>query len=325
MKRRTPRCFRASRRHVLTERLSRGPAAYAVGITAARLLHTHYPDFFAAHVADRRLTPQTMLGAAQAFFGFLTREIEIYEPFMMEYGRLYGDPRALLDYAADSDGAALDILADELCNLIDCPMITVYGLVGGLFCVEAEVDDIAWNVLVLGLCQIAEGTAWTIPDVIAFISENEEVPAVLETLPRLPARTPMGRLCVALDVAWQPTDLWPPLGSLMRFVFAQTGNEFADYATEEIMDMYESGNAITSLFDLDLGMVAEEQRIAREWRRMYNALNDLVRDRPDLLTTIATAILAVAQTLQESPDGTTDIPLDTMPPLAAPSPAAVPA
>lgn len=272
-----------------------------IGLQAAGHLRSLFPDFYTAHVAQRLTTPRALLGVVQAFFSLAQQKVELL--LSDELDTDVQHPCAVLDPGDDVDDAwAMCLLAQSAGHDVHEIWPVVYGL-------DLDHEELfsfgAVPPLVAVLCWIlAAETSWALP----FCSIDELIPVVqrqlyqcridpailrrLGTLPRLPPDMPMEQLCDALDT--QPPVQGCALGTIFRFCFHATGNQFADLSYNVVTQMATS-NLDWRSEDLDL--IGAQQRAARTIAAQYEQLNDAALRSVAVVEAIVERIVASAAPL----------------------------
>lgn len=241
----------------------------AIGAYGAELLRRLFPAFYTAHVAQRRMTPQALLGVTQAFVSLAQQHLVDLDEMFQEFS--IGDPLRVLEMdGIHSDMDALNILITQARNYLYCPPLTVYGL-------ELEAlhghDD---HLLAMGLWIVLSATAWgTNTDVEGDLHEllPAEQADQVAALPRLGSDVDLDALCAALEQHPEAQEL--RLAELLRYVSQQTQNPLADYTMDEVDEGYYRGYSplgITWSADL-LHVRALQQRAAA----LYHHYLDLTR------------------------------------------------
>ena len=206
--------------------------AWVHGLYAAELLKTHFPTHYADHVAAQRTTPQVLLSCAEAFL-YLANDTLVQLDMgdeVLSIGETH--PEALFRARSVSVPEALDRLGDELAAALRWPMPWYWGM-----CREALLDDRADQyVLAKGILAIMHATTWhwELPDGWWLEVLPPAWADTIARVPRLPADTDVDALLACLDriVLWDT----PNLGLVVRYIHSMTGNPYADYAYDDVVE-----------------------------------------------------------------------------------------
>lgn len=314
---------RSRRRCVIKQGVAKPPVAeperllaFRNGLWAAELLKRHFPAFYQDHVAQQQVTLQFLAGVTTSFLIQANQHIFAVDEGWCDIS-LYGDPlSALSSSEGDHDSNVIGFLCDEVSNLLLHPFPVFWGLPRDW---EALFNNFGYanhNMLVLTTWHLVGDTNWrnhegdVDDDPNVSDGFNERVLDEVMNLPRLPASTKMDRLCDYLDT--QEIQLTPEispithLGSILRYCLHMTGNGFADYDADIIMEDF--GGQIDFDWwssDDDLAVNRAAQQAAEVIYRRFSALDDVLRENLLMIRPLATAVLAAAAHLEANPEPTT--------------------
>lgn len=272
-------------------------SGWGVGLITARYLRSYFPDFWAAHVAQKPLTTSRLLGVVHAFLELGAANllaIDTGHACSLRLGVPADEIHELVDGYRD-EGGILWELTYNLWHWIYQPPVEVYGL-------DMDVLRVEWgggrHHLTLALLWMLRQTTWQ-----QLGLSRSELLAVrggrrIAALPNLHPDVPMDALADALDWCWPldgiDLDSWT-LGGLVRLVCSQTHNEFADVSSAEANE--DMAWWCEGIYDEPhrLFYEREKQRGARQLRAAYDALDRRVSREPQLLEIIARSIVQAAE------------------------------
>ena len=286
-------------------------SGYQVGLLTARLMATHYADFYQEHVAQQAITPGGLFGVAEAFLSLVNQVLPLQE-WAGELA-LHDDPlRALHEY--DATAGNLDHLAtlDNSAWYLDQPHIEMYGL--GVELVRCEERDGDPALLDVALWHLLRHTGWGLAfDIEALLKEGirefwdvDAAELVLGLVP-LPAETPMDWFRKEVRIDKQP---WTDRsGEVVAYAVAQCNNGLANVTNGEI-DLIYGGR--TDLSWDDLPSLIEQAADASTIQHAYWAWQQAVSADPHrLLPLIVKQLHAAArratQRVQAQPKALIDI------------------
>lgn len=269
---------------LLVERAS----PYLIGLTAVKALAKIFPDFFAQHVAQQRLTPGVLYGCSCALLRLVNEElVELEEPWELDTNRTR-DPAKLITYRwPDSDDDLLNRI-EESAHHIAQPRVIAYG-VGVQLYGDAGGHTLAdYDLLTLALWYTAQGTqrglgiSW--PDLLPGFRPWGNL---LLDLPILP-RVDMEQLALDLDARplWVRTpggERFSLDGDLLGYAFGATGIDLADYNNMEIDYLY--GGDLDDTWD-QIHDIAETAQVAQAIVARYHQLNAVLEAYPALLESL---------------------------------------
>jgi len=196
-----------------------------IGLQLVAHLHTLFPPFFQEHVAERRCTPQSLLGAVNALQLLINREVPLAQYFENEPPT--DDPVAALA-GDDRIDEPLEYLSENAW-LYEQPHPELYGV--GLHTIldEQNAEHLTReHVLLIAMWHMARPTAFGPGVDTEYLCRSahldDALMEVIARLPQLPADTTLAQLAEA-D---------PGLGSLVAYACAATGNPFADYTDADL-------------------------------------------------------------------------------------------
>lgn len=314
---------RSRRRRVIQQGVSKPPVAdparllaFRNGLKAAALLERHFPAFYQEHVEPHQITLQFLAGVTTSFLMQANQHIFAVDEGWCDVD-LYGDPLSALSASeGDHESEVIYFLCDEVSNLLYHPFPTFWGLPRDWEALFNTYGYANHSILVLTTWHIVGNTNWknhegnVDDDPNVSDGFHERVLEEVKNLPRLPASTKMDRLCDYLDT--QEIQLTPEispiihLGSIIRYCLHMTGNGFADYDNDVIMEDF--GGQIGFDWwssDEELAINREAQQAAEVIYRRFSALDDVLRQNLSLILPLATAILGAAAHLEANPEPTT--------------------
>lgn len=249
----------------------------AIGAYGAELMRRLFPAFYTAHVAQRRMTPQSLLGVTQAFVSLARQHLVELDEMFQEF--IIGDPLRVLEMDGIHDDAdALQILITQARNYLYCPPLTVYGL-------ELEaLHDHDDHLLAIGLWLVLSATAWgmnnDVEGELHMLVPTDHADQ-LWALPRLRSDVDVDALCAALEHHPEAQEL--RLAELLRYVSQQTQNPFADYTMDEVGESYYRGYSPLGItWSADMLHVRTLQQQAAALYHHYLDLTRALTDAPDL-------------------------------------------
>lgn len=278
---------------------------WRMGLYAGDRLRDLFPAFFAEHVAGKTVTTSRMLGVAHAFLelahrDILTLDLEYHCPIELATDQ---DLAELVDDYRD-EGGILDTLAYELGVWLSSPPIRVYGLEHRL-----GLAPCGGGILAHALWLMAVSTSWSIASTSQILRAlpSGSQRRRLRELPQLPPTMDMNLLCDACAWSCDLAGVDGPwrLGAIVRYVFSQVHNVYADVSPEELhadaVDYGIFGGAGERWDGIwhspHLAVERAWQQGARRLRQIYAALDAAVSARPALLGEIIQALARDAQAL----------------------------
>jgi hypothetical protein len=279
--------------------------AYSHGLNAVERIKELFPAFFIEYVAQRYVTAGMLLNAQHALIALVHTHLLELDGVWLDMMELPFplDPLQELNEPEMPAAAALVRLNEEIQDMFQV-WPQVYGI-------EKDITILLdaggrHHLLALALWIMAEHTSWQAVEDLKgaqdlffkqVCSSDTLLGTSLQHLPRLPKQTPMRKLCRALnslervDQTLDPAqERYGPLGSIIEYSFATTGNWFADMTPEELS---EHGHTGIHWHD-DLRSIGYEQRQARGWFDAYHDLAHRIADDPLLLDRVARTIVAMA-------------------------------
>lgn len=282
-------------------------AAYKLGLEAAAHLKKFFPDWFAQHVAHRRVDSyRALLGVVRAWLCRGGELIDIDTGYgwledVMPYERIH-DPVKLLTPKEDEEHCK-GIVTEYAMNGTN--VYDIWPVVYGWSSESSELFENENNALALALWTMSKGTRWG----LAFQDPDDlwkhyfDDPVLLEVyagLPRFPADARLGALIQSLagDTTFERTDL----AHALRYVWSIGSSQFMELNFEMIGEMADSG------LDWELPLetiqeLAADQLMAEQCFDAYCSLNRAVWEDKSLLGRIITYIYDHYQALPaDAPD-----------------------
>jgi hypothetical protein len=283
---------------------------HAIGLVALRTLAQLFPDFFRQHLADRRITPPVLYGAACALHRLVDEELfELMEPYELEIYRA-SNPADLITYAwPESDDVLLNALGEARYDIVQ-PRPICYGLgVQLVFDGNRHIDD--YDLLTIALWRIADGTSYALGMRWADVLERSDWSNLVVALPALPTGMQLDVLGIDLDATPLMLNVpggkrKKPLGldgNLLAYAFGRTGIPLADYDHEEVGYLF--NGEMESTWE-EAHEIADASRAARDIAERYHALAEAIGQQPALLTLFIRRLVARAKRLVRN--GTAHVP-----------------
>jgi hypothetical protein len=278
---------RQQRRRPIT---SAAAESYLVGLDASMELRRLFPDWYAAHVAHRPLTPSTLYGAARAFISLVERDMfPLRDCWDLDIPR---DPLTAFNHG-ETDDVCLGSLIESAWFLVQPhPLVCGVGvqLVSDYYVGELEIH---FATLPVALWHLFQKTNWglgiDLDNVLERIDEDDRI-AILGLTP-LPKGTRAEMLCAALGEGDPKAE-----GTLVAYAFGRTLNVFADTSDLEIEYVY---NGDSDLSWEEAPGYVEEIREARLIEAAFDAWAENVKRDPEReLAALVKRLQAAAKSLK---------------------------
>lgn len=303
--------------------------AWLIGLSYARLLRTHFRDFFLDHVATLPVTMGSMLGCAGAFLSLAHTHLIALDIDRREGVPIYlKDPVQSIREARYWNYTAKGYLTSGAKSWLSAPTPRMYGL--GMETVAPDgrygvVDQngrvgmwtppIEKHALALLIWRLLGDTRWAVLGetqaaelATARVGHIDLARAIATAWPLL-RETPLRALCARLDQA--PPPGLNNLGTIIAYVCRRTGNRYADASLAEAREHYEA------IVDLDWSMPAavfadqrNDQQAASQWSSAYSRLGTKLWKDHSLLPTLIDAIEQAALYVARIADGADSTPYD---------------
>lgn len=281
------------------------PEDWQTGLEAAAQLRATFPDFWAQHVAGRRVTLGGLLTAGRALIALAPQVVELTDMAADAYWRWAdGDPAETLD--ADPDDTTMngeppwELLADFVAR----PPVMVYGL--DVHTDEGELENFGalaaaftWMTDHLPVGDEDLGAVMGLDATGGLSGPPLDVYHVITgELPRIALERGNLHLLLAALGETAVAGIATPLGTLMAYAHQRTGNFFADTGYWEADDMRAYGAwQPTDNHGNDLRAMGEAQAEARAIVHDFQRLQDRILGRPSGLLEIAQAVITAAEEL----------------------------
>jgi hypothetical protein len=230
--------------------------SWDLGLLGLRLLHTHFPAFYARHIGEQPVTPVLLLRATAAFYTLANEVCPLQMPIFLDMGRSPAQWMTTGEWDARSALGALD----EFSFYLRQPSPLLYGIgINALLDGHREPGTV--RLLTLALWHLFQGTQWGLGIDLADVMDTGGIePWAAElvlSLKPLPGNTDVEDLIMHLEL---PDYLHPntemPAGELIAYAFGRTSEDLANVDEYDI-DIVYGGMIMHDWEDLeDLGECA---------------------------------------------------------------------